>query len=88
MEILKNDNGISYTVLAKVQSGSKNRNNVFLLQSLKGEYIVALGWSKKYSCWSFGHYFMNDRKAAIKDFMAEAEKIAWYASAPVLKLDK
>lgn len=78
MEILKNDNGISYTVLAKVQSGSENGNNAFLLKSPGGQYIVALGWSEKYKCWSFGHYFMDNKEAAIADFKAAAEKIAWY----------
>ena len=78
MEILKNENGISYTVLAKVQSGSENGMNAFLLKSPNGQYIVALGWSEKYKCWSLGHYFMDNKEAAVEDFKAEAEKIAWY----------
>ena len=78
MEILKNDNGTSYTVLAKVQSGMENGNNVFLLKSPDGQYIVALGWSEKWKCWSFGHYFMDNKEAAVEDFKTQAEKIAWY----------
>ena len=73
MEILKNSNGTSYNVLAKVQSGGGG-NNAFLLQSPGGQYIVAVGWSEKWKCWSFGHYFMDNKEAAVEDFKAEAEK--------------
>ena len=78
MEILKNSNGTNYTVLAKVQSGTENGNNAFLLKSPDGQYIVALGWRETWKCWSFGHYFMDNKEAAVEDFKTQAEKIAWY----------
>lgn len=78
MEILKNNNGMEYTVIAKVQSGNENEMNAYLLKSLTGQYIVAVGWSEKHKCWNFGHYFMDNKEAAMEDFKAEAEKIAWF----------
>ena len=63
-----NDNGERYEILTRF------RDDVMLLQTTSGNYIVAR-WIKGGS-WGAGHYWMDERSKAWKDFF----KLAYEAS--------
>jgi hypothetical protein len=63
-----NDNGERYEILARIG------NDVMLLQTMNGNYIVAR-WINDNS-WGAGHYWMNNRSGAWKDFFKLAYEIS------------
>ena len=65
---LRNRNGSNYEIVSSRKSCNFKGHNDYLVRTSGGNYIIAHGWKPQYKSREQGIYYMDNKRAALRDF--------------------